>query len=408
VADQLSSDLASLRIRRDAPPPGASLGRKAIVTVLGLGALATAVVIAYQKVAPRIYKQPVSITEVALVSPAQSSVIVTATGYVVPQSWSKVGAKLPGRLSRVMVKEGDVVKAGDVIALLDGADQQSNIVAAESRARVARAGIETARANLAEVNVRVERTRALVAQQAMPATELQDLEARQKVLAETVRAADAQAAAAGAEVGTWRVGMKDRVIVAPINGTVIAKPAMAGETVGPQLTGVANIAEIADFSSIVVEADVPEARLGLITVGGPAEIVLDAYPQRRYRGTTVDIGKRVNRAKASVVVKVKFTDTLEGVLPDMSARVSFLREELKQEALKEKAKKVVAAGAVVERNGSKVVFVVEDGKLKMSKVALGPAVGGSVELLEGPAVGARVVRNPGTEAFEGQRIKEGE
>jgi HlyD family secretion protein len=92
----------------------------------------------------------------------------------------------------------------------------------------------------------------------------------------------------------------------------------------------------------------------------------------------------------------------------MSARVSFLREELKQEALKEKAKKVVAAGAVVERNGSKVVFVVEDGKLKMSKVALGPAVGGSVELLEGPAVGARVVRNPGTEAFEGQRIKEGE
>ena len=110
---------------------------------------------------------------------------------------------------------------------------------------------------------------------------------------------------------------------------------MVGETVGPQLTGVANVAEIADFSSIVVETDVPEARLGLVAVGAPAEIVLDAYPTRRYRGTTVDIGKRVNRAKATVVVKVRFKDTLDGVLPDMSARVSFLREELKQHVVKE-------------------------------------------------------------------------
>jgi hypothetical protein len=183
---------------------------------------------------------------------------------------------------------------------------------------------------------------------------------------------------------------------------------MPGETVGPQLTGVANIAEIADFSSIVVEVDVPEGRLGLIKVGGPAEIVLDAYPTRRYRGTVVDIGKRVNRAKASVVVKVKFKDTLEGVLPDMSARVSFLREELAPESLAAKPKKVVAAGAVIERDGGKIVFVVEEGKLRAAKVTVGAAAGGSVELLEGPPAGARVVRDPTAENFEGQRIKEAE
>lgn len=411
MADQLSSDLASLRIRREQAPRGAG-GRKVLAALVVLALVVAAGLVGYQKLSPRIYKQKVSITEVALVSPAQGSVLVTSTGYVVPQSWSKVGAKIPGRLSRVLVKEGSTVKAGDIIAVLDGADQKSNIAAAQSRAVVARAGGETARANLAEVNVRLERTRSLVNQQAMPKMELQDLEARQKVLAESVKAADAQSLAAQADVNTWRVGMKDRVIVAPIDGTVITKPAMVGETVGPQLTGVANIAEIADFNSIVVEAEVPEARLGLIAVGSPAEIVLDAYPTRRYRGSTVDIGKRVNRAKGTVVVKVKFTDTLEGVLPDMSARVSFLREEIKQENLKEKAKKVVAAGAVVERNGSKVVFVVEDGKLRAVNVVLGPgggpSLGGSVELLEGPPVGARVVRNPTNETFEGQRIKESE
>ena len=119
-------------------------------------------------------------------------------------------------------------------------------------------------------------------------------------------------------------------------------------------------------------------------------------------------GRRVNRSKATVIVKVKFTDTLEGVLPDMSARVSLLRQEIKPEALKEKAKKVVAKEAVLERNGAKLVFAVDNGKLQALNVTTGVAVGGSIELVDGPAVGTRVVRNPTSENFDGQRIKEGE
>jgi RND family efflux transporter MFP subunit len=373
-----------------------------------LGAGLVGVAFAYQKLGVRLYKQPVKVTEVALISPAQSSVTVTSTGYVVPQSLSRVGAKIPGRLSRVLVKEGDVVKAGDVIAELEGADQKSAVAAALSRVAVARAGVETARANLAEVKVRVERTRFMVAEKAMPRTELQDLEAREKVLAEAVRAAEAQAGAAQAEAATYRVGLQDRVIVAPIDGTIIGKPATAGETVGPQVVGAGSIAEIADFRSIVVETDVPEARLALVQPGGPTEIVLDAYPSRRYRGVTAELGKRVNRAKGTVVVRVKFKDTLDGVLPDMSARVSFLREELRPETLEQAPKKVVAAEALVDRSGGKALYVIEDGKLRLATVRTGATNGGTVELLEGPPAGARVVRNPGPDNFEGQRIKEGE
>lgn len=408
VKDQLSSDLASLQIRRDEPPPGESTGRKAVVWAVALAVIAVGGFLGYQKLSTRLYKQEVAVTEVALISPAQSLVVATSTGYVVPQSLSKVGAKIPGRLARVMIKEGDVVKAGDVIAELEGADQRSSVAAAQSKVLVARASLETARANLAEVKQRADRVRSLVQKEAMPRTELEDLEARQKVLAEGARAAEAQVAAAQAEVEPLRVVLKERLILAPISGTVISKPAMAGETVGPQLTGVANIAEIADFNSILVEVDVPEARLGLIQQGGPAEIVLDAYPTRRYRGTTLDLGKRVNRAKATVVVKVKFKDTLDGVLPDMSARVSFLREELKEESLKARPKKVVAAEAVFDRNGSKAVYLVEDGKLRAAPVSLGPPAGSSVELLEGPPAGAKVVRNPTADNFEGQRIKQAE
>jgi RND family efflux transporter MFP subunit len=406
VSDQLSADLSSLRIHRDAPP--SSGGRKVFAALVALGVVGAGGAAAYYKLGPRIYKQQVTVTEIALVSPSQSSVLVTATGYVVPQLASKVGAKIAGRLSRVLVKEGDTVKEGDILAVLDSADQKTAITAAQSRAVAARASGQTARANLAELEVRLARARALVDKQAMPLMELQDLEARQKVLSESVRAADAQGAASEADVATWKVGLKDRVIVAPLSGTVITKPAAVGETVGPQLGGIANIAEIADFSSIVVEADVPEARLGLVSVGGPAEIVLDAYPTRRYRGTVVGTGKKVNRSKATVVVKVKFTDTLEGVLPDMSARVSFLRDEIKPETLQEKAKKIVAKEAVLDRNGAKTIFVVDSGKLVAVNVTTGTAVGSSVELIDGPTVGTRVVRNPTSENFDGQRIKEGE
>lgn len=406
MSDQISSDLASLRIDRDAPPPSTG-GKKTLVVLALMAALGVAGWVAFERVRPQIFKEQVSTTEVVMISPAQSQVLVTSTGYVVPQVWSKIGAKIMGRLAKVNVKEGDQVKAGDVIAVLDDADQKSAIAAATSRVTVARARGQSARANLAEVSQQVARQKTLVESGAAPRAQLEDLSAREQALREVVKASDAEAQAAQAEVDSLRVSLQDRTILSPINGTVLSKPQAVGETVGFQ-TAAAYVAEIADFSSIVVETDVPEARLDLIKAKSPCEIVLDAYPTRRYRGYVESIGKRVNRAKATATVKVKFKDDMEGVLPDMSARVSFLREEISVESLKEKPKKVVAADAVTERGGAKVVFIVEDGKLRMVPVSVGVSMGSSLELLDGPPPGARVVSKPSTLLMDGIRIKESE
>ena len=221
-----------------------------------------------------------------------------------------------------------------------------------------------------------------------------------------MKAAEAEARSAQADVGTFGVGLKDRVILAPIGGRIVTKPATVGEFVGG-IGNVGLVAEIVDFDSLVVETDVPETRLHQIKIGGPAEIVLDAYPNRRYRGIASELGLRVNRAKATVVVKVKFTDPMENVLPEMSARVSFLSKAITDAALKEAPKRVVSADAVVDRNGQKVVFAVDSGKLHVFPVKLGGPVGGSaVELLDGPAPGVKVVAKPTADAAEGQRIKE--
>ncbi len=406
MSDQLSSDLASLRIDRDAPT-GPSLARRLLVPAIVVAAVGAAGFFGWQKVEGQVFKQEMRTTEVSVISPSQAEVQVTATGYVVPQLESKVGAKLPGRLAKVFVKEGDDVKEGQIIAQLEDSDARTAVVVAGSRVSVAQARVATARANLAEVTQQVEREKGLVAGGAVGKASLDDLLARQKAQEEAVRAAETEVQAAQADVGTYGVGLKDRVVVAPISGRIVSKPAAVGEYVGGFGT-VGQVAEIVDFSTLMVETDVPEARLHLVKLGGPAEIVLDAYPNKRYRGIAAELGQRVNRSKATVIVKVRFADDIDGVLPEMSARVSFLAKPITDAALKEAPKRVVAGDAVVERGGQKVVFAVDSGKLHAIPVKVGGPVGSSVELLDGPPPGTKVVAKPAADTQDGQRIKESE
>jgi RND family efflux transporter MFP subunit len=405
VTDQLSSDLASLRIDRTAGSGGRGGGAWRVLLVLtAIAALGAAGWMAYPRLKAEVFKTEVAVTEVSLLSPVQGSVQVTATGYIVPQVTSKVGPHDTGRLARVLVKEGDIVKAGQVLAEMETLDQRSAVAAAMSRVAVAQARVETARATLAETKVKLARERPLVEHGAESKSVLDDLVAQETSLDQQVKAAEADVAAAQAERATVGVSLQQRTVLAPIDGTVVTKPMKPGEIASGDGTP---IVELADFRSLLAEVDVPENRLASIRVGGPAEIILDAYPDRHYRGEVVELGKRVDRAKATLVVKVKFVDAMDGVLPEMSTRASFLSAPVSDEALKAPPKKVVAADAVVERAGRKVVFVVgDDDAIHSVPVTVGPPTGSSVELLSGPASGARVVSAPPAELVDGVKVKQ--
>lgn len=403
TVSNLSSDLASLRIERDADPNRPRGWRRLLLLGVALGLVATGWAVGYPLLKARIFKTEVALAEVTLSSPVQTSVTVTSTGYVVPQKTSKVGTKITGRLIRVRIKEGDTVKAGDIIALLDSADQRSTIAAAGERARAATARVATAQATLAEVERQVARDRALAEKGAIAEATLEDLELRRRSLEEQVRASAAEARAAEAELGPMRVGLGERTILAPIDGTVVAKPLEVGELVGPGST----VTEIADFRSLLVETDVPEARLYQIKIATPCEIVLDAYPGKRYRGEVVEIGKRVDRAKATLMVKVKFVDSMNGVLPNMSARASFLSKPLSEDALQEKPKRIIPVSAVVRRGDDLTgVFSVEEDVVRFTRVKLGSPFQGGVEITDGPKPGTRIVVDPPEGLTDGQHIKE--
>ncbi|HYQ15458.1 MAG TPA: efflux RND transporter periplasmic adaptor subunit, partial [Polyangiaceae bacterium] len=278
-----------------------------------------------------------------------------------------------------------------------------------SQAATARARIAMAKASLAEFKQQASRAESLAREGIGPKGAADDLNARVASLGEQVKASEAEAKAADSLVAALRVNLGNYTITAPIAGTVVNKPPDVGEFVGPQPAGVAidmGGVQIADFSTMMVETDVPEQRLSQIKMGGPAEIVLDAFPNKRFRGKAKEVTPTVNRTKATVTVKVAFVDEIDGVLPEMSARVSFLSGELDKEAMKAPPKTIVPGSAVVELNGAKVVYRLESGVVRITPITLGPAFGTGFEVQSGVTSGTRIVNNPPQGLADGQKFKE--
>ena len=374
--------------------------------LLALVLLAVLGFVGWRTAAPRVeaqlFKTEVSLTEIALVSPAQAQVQLTSTGYVVPQVQYDLSSKIVGRVDKASVQEGSVVKSGQVLFVLDASDQRVAVASSQARVAAARARAATARAQLSEIVLQRDREKRLADTGAVSQATADDLTARAKSLEEQVHAADADVTAAQAEVSALANNLANTTIRAPIDGTVITKPLLPGNVVTPGTS----LAKIADFSSIVVETDVPEGRLHLVGKGRPCEIVLDAYPDKRWRGEVVEVSPQLNRAKASATVKVRFLDRDDTVLPEMAARVSFLEAALDPSQLKEPPKKIVPGAAVADRGGAKVVFVADQGAVRMVPVTLGKAFGDGFELVDGPAPGTKLVSQPTALLADGQQIKE--
>jgi HlyD family secretion protein len=427
MPDELSSQLASLRINRDAPAPsrGGGLWR----WLVGLAVLAALGVAVYVFVVPRlageIFKTAVTYTEVLSVSPAEATVQLTSAGYVVPQRVSHIAPKMPGKVAMVFVAQGQKVQPGQVLLTLDATDDNASVLAAKSRVLAARARAESAKATVLTLRAELEEGRGQYERQERLAREgvsatgvVEDLKARVNSLDRRAAAAQAEVSAAeaatqaeAAEFDAMTTRLENLTLRSPIQGVLITKPPQPGEVVSPQPPGISidmGTVQVADFDTLMVETDVPEQRLHMVALGSPAEIVLDAFPARRYRGRTEEITPQVNRSKATVIVRVAFVDEKEGVLPDMAARVSFLTKPLDPEALKQPPKIIVPSSALAERGGSKVVFTVEDEVVRMVPVKLGPPFGRGFELTDGPRPGTRLVASPPETMADGQRVKEKE
>lgn len=406
---RLAEELASLRLPREAPAARAkggafrrSLARgvaiAAAVGLLGVGGWSV-----FNKTQAEIFPEAVELGAVTLVSPAQEDVTLVATGYVYSRRKATVAARVSGRLSKLLVDEGEAIRESQLVATQDSAEAEAQLAQVHADIAAAKSKVERARADLAEAETKATREQKLLA--ASAGTQAASDDARDRVASARAAlvAAEADVQAVVARQRAAEIAVENMKIRAPFAGTVIRKLSEVGEMAAPGGTG---LYTIADLSDLEVQADVSEAQLSKVKVGTPAEILLDAFPDRRFRGAVSEIRQTVDRAKATVTVKVRFKDDVKGVLPDMAAKVSFLARALDDAALKVAPRLVAPPDAVVERDGRKVVLTVEEGHVREVPVVTAGEVGAMIELSSGPTTGTRVVRHPAAKLRQGSSVKE--
>jgi RND family efflux transporter MFP subunit len=374
-------DLAALHIRREPEKSGRPMGLMLFAAILVVALGVAAWFFAGRSFRP----QTVEAVTASLLTEGQATTLLTATGYIEAERKADLSPKLTSRITELNVTEGSRVKKGDIIARLDHTDLDAQL--AERRAAWINGKAE------------LERQRSLHAQGLAPKSSLDAAVAAEGTTRAAVRYVEAL--------------LDYTVIRAPFAGVVTAKRAFVGEAVSPFGSSPSGggsggaIVTLVEFSTLYVGADVNEANLSKLGTNQPAEITLDAVPDKVYHGYLRQIVPAADRQKATVRVKVSFHDADDKILPDLSARVSFTAEPTQGRSGRTRV--VVPKSAIRTVDGKTGVFRIVEGRARFQPVRAGPESQGQVEIAEGLAGGERLVSTSPRELSDGDRVRvEGE
>jgi RND family efflux transporter MFP subunit len=354
----------------------------------------------------RSFTGAVSVETVTVEAPAENGAVLNASGYVVARRLATVSSKVTGRVSEVLFEEGAEVEAGQVLARLDRSTVQAEY-------GVAASGLEAARRNLREIEVRLadarrtlERNRSLVERRLVAQSVLDTSEAEVGALAARLAAAKADVGVADAQVALSRQALADLEIRAPFKGVVISKDAQPGEMVSPISAGGGytrtGIATLVDMDSREVEIDVNEAYINRVSAGQRAECVLDAYPDWRIPAHVISIVPTADRQKATVRVRIGLDRLDPRILPDMGVKVSFLEDAA---AGSPTPRVRVPANAIDTDDDDAYVWVVRDGKVERRAVQTVESEGDQVEVAKGLEGGETLVVDAPSRLRDGNAVE---
>jgi RND family efflux transporter MFP subunit len=350
--------------------------------------------------------QQVEFATVAAAYPSASIAVLNSTGRVVAQRRASVSSKGTGRLEWLGVQEGQMVKEGDIIARLENRDVAAQREQAAAQVQAARANLAQGQAELEDAQAALKRAQDLAKQNFISGSALDTAEARHNKARAQIDTLKAQIGVAEASLRVAGVAYDQTLIRAPFSGIVLTKSANVGDIVTPFSSAAGTtgaVVTMADMETLEVEADVSESSIAKISVGQPAEIQLDAFPDLRLLGEVSRVVPTVDRSKATLLVKVKFVERDARVLPDMSTKVAFLSRPLRPE--ERKPVPALRADAIVRRDGADVVFVVDAAStVSPVPVRVGEKVGDLMRV-DGVAPGTRVVAGPSERLSAGARVE---
>jgi RND family efflux transporter MFP subunit len=355
--------------------------------------------------------RPIAVRSAMALAPAagqaQAASVLQATGYVTARREATVSAQITGTLKQVLIEEGEQVKQGQVLARLEDTAQRATLAQTEAQLATAKAERAQYQAQLEQARRDLRRNEDMLRSDAVSRQLAEQSQTQVDTLDAQVAAQKTQIELAQAQLDGARVQLDYTVIRAPFSGVIIAKAAQVGEIISPVSAGGGftrtGIGTIVDMDSLEIEVDVNEAYLHRVQAQQKAEATLDAYPDWKIPAHVIAIIPTADRSKATVKVRIGLDQKDPRILPDMGVRVSFL-EDVKASASGGVPHGVfVPHTAVVERDGHQVLFVIDQGHARQRPIQSG-AISGDLQLVEGVADGAQVVRDPTEELHDGSAV----
>jgi RND family efflux transporter MFP subunit len=347
-------------------------------------------------------------TAVARAASQAADSVLDASGYVTARRQATVSAKVTGKVTEVLIEEGQQVKEGAVLARLDDTEAKAQLALAQAQLVAARSQLAEIQAQLVQAERDYARQDELARRNLISAQALDAALAQRDTLRARLGSADEQVRVARESVAVAQVQLDNTVIRAPFGGVVIAKSAQPGEMISPISAGGGftrtGIGTIVDMDSLEVQVDVNEAFINRVTPGQPVETMLNAYPDWRIPGEVIAIIPTADRSKATVKVRIAFKQKDPRIIPDMGVRVAFLSG--KPTTAPALTSGVLVPAESVRPDGAKgIVFVHAGATVQRRSVTLGQSVNGQRQVLDGLRESERVVLSPPESLKDGDKVK---
>jgi RND family efflux transporter MFP subunit len=369
--------------------PGRLIG-----AVLVLAAIAAAVAAAWWW----LREQPAPVRVAAVVEEqagAAKGTVLNASGYVTARRRATVSSKVTGKVIEVMVEEGMAVRKGQVLARLDPTTVTTYLALARAELAAARRGATETDVRLAQAQLTLKRTRALIADGVVTAADLDNAQAEVDALQARLALAREQVTVSERQVAVRENDLDDLTIMAPFSGVAISKDAQPGEMISPVSAGGGftrtGICTVVDMSSLEIEVDVNESYINRVSPAQRVDATLDAYPDWKIAAKVITMVPTADRQKATVLVRIGFDRLDPRILPDMGIKVAFLDTERPAEATTRRADLVVPKSALRKDAGNDVVFVVQGDRVERRAVRLGQTRGDQQVVVSGLQPGEQVV-----------------
>ncbi len=316
-----------------------------------------------------------------------------STGTVQARESAVVSAQVMGRIQQVLVHEGDSVRAGQTLAVLDDTALRSSVEQAQAGVKAAQSAQAAAQTNAALAASTLARYKQLDAQKSVSPQELDEVSRRAEAAAANLEAVRAQTDAARAQENGARTMASYTRLVAPFAGTVTSRMADPGTMAVPGVP----LLKIDQAGPLQLNASVDESAIGAIRKGMKVPVTIDSASSSNLAGIVAEIVPAADPTSHSFLVKIDLPSSSQ-IRAGMYGTAIFANGT--KQAL------LIPRSAVVARGSLSCAFVLDSqGVAQLRYLTLGAAQGGLVEVLSGISAGEKLVDAPSDRDLAGKHVE---